>query len=95
MTIRVIKYILGVKKGITMFNRSKKNLNINREWKEKNKQYLKELQNFLDKADNIFDKELKQKIIGQMFLCDEILTKLAEDKFKEFYKLGYKDAKNE
>ena len=67
----------------------------NKDWKEKNKNYLKELQNFFDKADNIEDNNLKQKIIGQMLKCDDILTKIAESRFEEFYKLGYKDAKKE
>ena len=67
----------------------------NRNWKEKNRDYLKELQNFFDKADNIEDNNLKQKIIGQMLKCDDILTKIAESRFEEFYKLGYKNAKKE
>ena len=67
----------------------------NKDWKEKNKNYLKELQNFFDKADNIEDNNLKQKIIGQMLKCDDILTKIAESRFDEFYKLGYKKAKKE
>ena len=57
--------------------------------------YLKELQNFFDKAENIDDAELKKKIIGQMLRCDTILTRLAEAQFAEFYKLGYKSAKKE
>lgn len=67
----------------------------NKDWKEKNKNYLKELQNFFDKADNIEDNNLKQKIIVQMLKCDDILTKIAESRFEEFYKLGYKNAKKE
>lgn len=67
----------------------------NKDWKEKNKNYLKELQNFFDKADNIENNNLKQKIIGQMLKCDDILTKIAESRFEEFYKLGYKNAKKE
>ncbi len=67
----------------------------NKEWKEKNKKYLKELQNFFDKADNIEDKDLKQLIIGQMLRCDDVLTKIAENRFQEFYQLGYKNAKEE
>ena len=72
----------------------KVNIN-NKDWKEKNKNYLKELQNFFDKADNIEDNNLKQKIIVQMLKCDDILTKIAESRFEEFYKLGYKNAKKE
>ena len=67
----------------------------NRNWKEKNKNYLKELQNFLDKADNIEDQNLKNKIIYQMLKCDDILTRIAENRFQEFYKLGYYNAKRE
>ncbi len=67
----------------------------NRSWKEENKKYLKELQNFFDKADNIADEDLRNKIVGQMLRCDEILTRIAENRFEEFFKLGYKNAKKE
>ena len=67
----------------------------NRSWKEENKKYLKELQNFFDKADNIADEDLRNKIVGQMLRCDEILTRIAENRFEEFFKLGYKTAKKE
>lgn len=77
-----------------MIKNVKRNID-NKDWKEKNKIYLKELQNFFDKADNIEDSNLKQKIIGQMLKCDDILTKIAESRFEEFYKLGYKNAKRE
>ena len=65
----------------------------NRNWKNKNESYLKELQSFLDKAENIKDEALKKDIIFQMLKCDEILTKIAEEKFKEFYELGKKGNK--
>ena len=51
-------------------------------WKNKNTQYLFELQKFLDLADNIKDKELRELIIGQMLKCDNCITKLAEQIFK-------------
>lgn len=71
-----------------------KNINlINREWKEKNDQYLGELQIFFDRVDNIKDNELRQSVISQMLICDEILTKIAEEKFSDFYEEGYKKAK--
>ena len=73
---------------------SNKNID-NKDWKEKNKIYLKELQNFFDKADNIEDNNLRKKIIGQMLKCDDILTKIAESRFEEFYRMGYKNAKKE
>lgn len=66
----------------------------NRKWKEENNQYLCELQRFFDRVDNIEDNELKNSIIRQVMICDEILTKIAESKFDEFYKEGYKEAKN-
>lgn len=64
-------------------------------WKEKNSVYLKELQVFFDRADNIEDEALKKDIINQMLRCDSILTRLAENRFMDFYKLGYKKAKSE
>lgn len=78
-----------------MLKKSKCSIEESKEWKEKNKEYLKELQNFFDKADNILDIDLKRKIVGQMLKCDEVLTKIAENRFKEYYKLGYKNAKKE
>lgn len=50
----------------------------NREWKEKNKAYLKQLQKFLDVVDGIENEELKKNVINQMLKCDLILTELAE-----------------
>lgn len=73
----------------------KEHLEKNKDWKERNKKYLKELQNFFDKADNITDEDLRNKIVGQMLRCDEVLTKIAENRFEEFFKLGYKSAKKE
>ena len=78
-----------------MFRKNVRTIESSKEWKENNKEYLRELQNFFDKAENILDIELKQKIIGQMLKCDEILTKIAENRFEECYKLGYKNAKKE
>lgn len=51
-------------------------------WKTNNKQYLFELQKFLDLADNIKDEKLKKNIISQMLKCDKYLTKIAEEELK-------------
>ncbi|MBR6504237.1 MAG: hypothetical protein IKT41_00700 [Clostridia bacterium] len=62
--------------------------NCNKHWKENNKEYLWELQKFLDKAENIKDDELKRSIINQMLKCDKTLTKIAEDRInKIMYKI--------
>ncbi len=53
------------------------------EWKTSNREYKKEIQIFLDKAENIENEELKKDIICQMLKCDKILTKMAEQKIKE------------
>lgn len=66
------------------------NMKIDKEWKKESKEYLKEIQKFLDKADNIENEELKNEIIIQMLKCDDELTKLAEKKFKEYYEQGKK-----
>ena len=47
-------------------------------WKNSNAQYLFELQKFLDLADNIKEKELRENIIYQMLKCDKRLTIIAE-----------------
>lgn len=49
-----------------------------KDWKEKNKGYLRQLQKFLDVADNIEREDLKQSVIGEMLKCDMILTQLAQ-----------------
>ena len=62
------------------------NLNYNNNssaWKNKNQQYLFELQKFMDIADNIQDEELRKLIIDQMLKCDNCVTKIAEDIFKK------------
>ncbi len=75
---------------------SKKNKTIclsnNREWKEKNSEYLMNVQSFLDKVDNVENEGLKKDIITQMLKCDDILTKLAEEEFIKQYKKGQKEA---
>jgi len=54
-----------------------------RNWKNSNQQYLKEVQKFLDIAENIKDEQLKKQIIHQMLICDEKLTMIAEKTFLE------------
>lgn len=56
----------------------------NREWKEKNKRYLNQLQKFLDTVDSIEKEELKNNIIIQMLKCDLILTELAEKEIQKY-----------
>lgn len=51
-------------------------------WKTNNKQYLFELQKFLDLADNIKDEKLRKNIISQMLKCDKCLTKISEEELK-------------
>lgn len=66
---------------------------IDRSWKEKNKRYLQELQNFFDKVDNIADIELRTSITNQMMMCDNVLTEIAEDMFINCYNEGQKNKK--
>ena len=77
-----------------MFSKKNKTIYLsnNREWKEKNKEYLMHVQSFLDKVDNIENEGLKRDIITQMQKCDSILTKLAEEEFIKQYKKGQKEA---
>ena len=91
ITIRVIKNTIKVREGRIVI----KKIEVDRSWKDEDKEYLRELQSFFDKADNILDEDLKKKIIEQMLRCDYILTRIAENRFNEFYKLGYKKAKGE
>lgn len=59
-----------------------KNILEKNKWKNKNSQYLFELQKFLDLADNIEDEKLKKAIISQMLKCDKCVTNIAEKMFK-------------
>lgn len=58
----------------------------NRDWKEKDKEYLRFIQKFLDLSDNIENKELKDEVIKAMLMCDERLTQLAELEFENLNK---------
>lgn len=60
----------------------------NENWKANSQKYLKELQAFLDKAENIQDEELRKEIIFQMLKCDNELTILAEEMFNNYYMKG-------
>lgn len=55
----------------------------NSNWKNKNSQYLFELEKMIDIVDNIEDKQLKTDIINQILKCDRCLTNLAETIIKE------------
>ena len=58
----------------------------NRNWKEKDKEYLRFIQKFLDLSDNIENEELKDEVIRAMLMCDERLTQLAELEFENLNK---------
>ena len=58
----------------------------NRDWKEKDKEYLRFIQKFFDLSDNIENKELKDEVIRAMLMCDEGLTQLAELEFENLKK---------
>ncbi len=60
----------------------KENATENKAWKEKNKAYLKQLQKFLDVADNIEREDLRKSVINEMLKCDMILTQLAQREIK-------------
>lgn len=59
-------------------------------WKNKNSQYLFELQKFLDLADNIKDSDLRKIIIYQMLRCDKCITNLANEEFKKIQNSTHK-----
>ena len=62
-------------------------------WKKKSQKYLLELECFLDKAQSIKDDNLRNEIIIQMLKCDNELTLLAEEIFKEEYSKGFLEGK--
>ena len=59
-----------------------KNILENNKWKNKNPQYLFELQKFLDLVDNIENNKLKELVINQMLKCDKCLTNIANEMLK-------------
>ena len=77
-----------------MFSKKNKTIYLsnNREWKEKNKEYLMHVQSFLDKVDNIENEGLKRDIITQMLKRDSLETKLAEEEVIKQNKKGQKEA---
>lgn len=60
-----------------------KNILEENKWKNKNSQYLFELQKFLDLADNIEDENLRKLIISQMLKCDKCVTNIAKKMMSE------------
>ncbi len=66
----------------------------NENWKAKGQKYLKELQAFLDKAENIEDENLRKEIIFQMLKCDNELTILAEEMFAKYIRDKEKSLKD-
>ncbi len=68
---------------------------MNREWKNKNEEYLRELQKMLDIIDNVEDEDLKDRIIKQCLKCDNILTEISEDLFYLYYIKGREEVKRE
>ena len=60
----------------------------NENWKQASPKYLKELQTFLDKAENIQSEDLRKEVIFQMLKCDKELTLLAEEMFAKYYIKG-------
>lgn len=52
-------------------------------WKNQNKEYLKAMETFLDRASNIKDENLRVEIIGAALKCDDVLTKLAIEQIKK------------
>lgn len=66
---------------------------MNREWKNKNEEYLRELQKMLDIIDNVEDEDLKDRIIKQCLKCDNILTEISEDLFYLYYIKGKEEVK--
>lgn len=57
-----------------------------KKWKNKNTQYLFELQKFFDLADNINNENLKKEVISQMLKCDKCVTNIAEKMFRTLIK---------
>ncbi len=66
---------------------------VGEQWKNSDEKYLDALQRFLDRASNIENEELRESIIGNMLVCDKILTDISEAQFVKLYKRAYKEGK--
>ena len=62
-------------------------------WKSESENYLEELEIFLDKIENIEDKNLRREILTTALRIDNELTILSEKLFKKYYAKGYEDGK--
>lgn len=69
-----------------------KNL-IGENWKQSDEKYIRALEKFLDRASNIKDEELRESVINNMLVCDQILTQNCETQFVKLYKKAYKEGK--
>lgn len=74
---------MGIKSFFT-----KENAPDNKDWKEKNKGYLEQLQKFLDVSENIEREDLRRSVIAEMLKCDMILTELAQKQISLAEKKG-------
>ena len=63
------------------------------EWKNKNQNYLTEVEKLMDILDNIDDEVLKYRIVVQFLKCDNVLTMISEEQFEEYYNKGKKEKK--
>lgn len=66
---------------------------IGEKWKNSDEKYIKALEKFLDRASNIKDEELRESVINNMLVCDQILTEISEKQFVKLYKKAYKEGK--
>lgn len=66
---------------------------IGEKWKQNNQKYIAALEMFLDRASNIKDEDLKESVIGNMLICDQILTDTAEEQFVTIYKKAYREGR--
>lgn len=64
-------------------NKKDKKKKIIEDLKRENQEYLKQMQCFLDKVDNIENTGLKQEIIFQMLRCEKILIKIFEKELQK------------
>ena len=70
---------------MTLKRKNKNNkIETNLAWKEKNEDYLSQLQKFLDATDSIEREDLKNNVIIQMLKCDSILTQAAEKEIQKY-----------
>lgn len=69
-----------------------KKIKINSDWQYEQPAYIKSIERLVDTMDQVENEKLKQKLIGQVIKCQELLAQDCEKIFTKMYLKGYGNA---